>query len=710
MPTKKRGLHVKALARKRAELHIDGDIGRWDITARSLREQLENAGEISQLDVYLNSGGGSVIEGLNIYNMLKRHPAAVNIFIGGIAASMGSVIAMAGDRVVMPENALMMVHNPWGGAVGDADELRKIADILDKMKTSLVGIYAVKSGLERDAIWDMLSEETWLNGTEAQALGLVDEVEAPIEDEEELAAITAARDFQSAPLQDEVHQLVASVDKGWKPQLKETEGHFKVHLQGKRPAPDPAPTPLSPVITINQNGMDGSKIAGLIAEQLKGIVSDDGNTITVPQPSEQGAASDSQATEESTMTPEEMKAALKARNEQINQLFAKHTQLADLKMECLSDPDLTIEEAKDKLLAKLGEYHTPHGGIQQIESATTKAREGMAKALETRAGLGTKDDERNEFRGYTLLMMASKILELHGVTTHGDKMNLIGMAFTHGGSDFANLLSNVANKAMLKGFSEAPEVFDQFTGSGNLSDFKIAERVDIGHAPALREVRPGAEYKYITLGDKKEQAQLATYGELFGINRQTIINDDLDAFSRIPMKLGRAARRTVGDLVFNVITGATFDTSNSITGSPLSSANFDKLRVKMATQKDGDVTTPVRPSFLLTPIALQGTASQVMESEFMVDSAAKDSRQPNTVRNAATPIADYRLDANSATTYYGLGDPIQYDALDVLYLDGNSNPFLEQQNGWNIDGTEFKVRIDAAAKLWDKRSLGRGAA
>lgn len=94
----------------------------------------------------------------------------------------------------------------------------------------------------------------------------------------------------------------------------------------------------------------------------------------------------------------------------------------------------------------------------------------------------------------------------------------------------------------------------------------------------------------------------------------------------------------------------------------------------------------------------------------MVDASAKNSTQRNTVRNAAEVISDYRLDDDSATTWYALANALAYDALDVLYLDGNSNPFLEQQAGWNIDGTQFKVRIDAAAKLWDPRSVGRGQA
>lgn len=698
----KRGMTFKALARKRAELHIDGYIGDWGITAAGLRQQLDAAGEITDLDVHLNSGGGSVIEGLNIYNLLKRHQANITVYIGGIAASMGSVIAMAGDLISIPKNALMMVHNPWGGAIGDADELRKVADILDKMKTSLVSIYADRSGLDTEQLNQLLTDETWLNGEEAVELGLADEVEGEIVDDEELAAMEAVKDFHCAPLRQETQKLVASADKGALAEFKQFEdGHFDLVF----PEPAPAATDTVPqTITVN---LTGSAAAKAFAESLQA-----GTQFTPSQPGGT-AAPEPQATEEDSMTKEEAQAALKERNDAVIQMFAKHTQLAELKTDILADPSVTVEQAKDKLLEALGKDQRPHGGVQVIDDAGDKALKGMGSAILVRAGLEKRDDEANEYRGYTLLEMARNVLRLRGATPNGDKMAVIAQAFTHSTGDFGNLLSNTANKAMLKGFMEAPEIYPEFTGVGNLPDFKVNERVDIGHAPSLREVRAGAEYKHITLGDKGEQAQLATYGELFGITRQAIINDDLGAFTRIPSKFGQAARRTVGDLVFEVlIASGNFSAANSITSAALNSDNVDKLRTKLATQKDGagKVTTPVRPAFLLLPEALLGKGKQTMEAEYIVDDAAKDARQPNTVRNLAKPLSDYRLDAKSATTWYLIGDPAIYDALDVLYLDGNANPFLEQQDGWNVDGAEFKVRIDAAAKLWDKRSVGRGQA
>lgn len=134
-----------------------------------------------------------------------------------------------------------------------------------------------------------------------------------------------------------------------------------------------------------------------------------------------------------------------------------------------------------------------------------------------------------------------------------DRSTMIGRAFTHSSSDFPKILENNARKAMLRGYEEAPEIFPRFTRVGNLSDFKIHTRTGIGTVASLRKVEEGGEYKHTTIGERGEQIQLATYGELFSITRQAIINDDLEAFTRIPRTLGRAAARTVGDLVFSIL-------------------------------------------------------------------------------------------------------------------------------------------------------------
>lgn len=285
-----------------------------------------------------------------------------------------------------------------------------------------------------------------------------------------------------------------------------------------------------------------------------------------------------------------------------------------------------------------------------------------------------------------------------------------------GTSDFANVLSNIANKAMLRGYAEAEETFQQWTATGTLTDFKPTPRVDTGLFDTLPEVAEGAEYSYGTIGDRGEVIQLATYGKMFPITRQAIINDDIGAFTRVPSKMGAAAIRTVGNLVYAVLTAnaalsdgvALFHAThkNLGTAAAISTASLDKMRTAMATQRDPDEKTQalnIRPAYLLVPVALEGLGRSVIDAEY--DSAAGDKQLPNSVRNMATVVSDARLDIASTTAWYGSANPNAVDTIEVDYLDGNSQPYLESRDGWNVDGVEFKVRIDAGVKALDFRGL-----
>lgn len=162
------------------EISIYDEIGMGGVSAKDfLAEVKKYKGQ--HIHLRINSVGGSVIEGAAIYNSLRRHKGGLTVHVDGLAASMASVIAMAGEEVFIAANALMMVHNPWSMSMGDADDLRKEADILDKLKNTLVNAYARKTGMEASTIASMMDDETWLDATEAVAMGFADEIEDGIE-------------------------------------------------------------------------------------------------------------------------------------------------------------------------------------------------------------------------------------------------------------------------------------------------------------------------------------------------------------------------------------------------------------------------------------------------------------------------------------------------------------------------------------------------
>lgn len=164
-----------------AEVRIYDEIGFWGTTAKDFIAQLDAAAaNAAQIVVAVNSNGGDVLDAFAIYNALKRYAGKVTTRVDAIAASSASLVVMAGDTVVMPENAMMMIHNPWTFAVGDASELRKTADAIDKMQASFVAAYANRSGLDAEEVTQMMAAETWLSAAEAKQLGLADEIEEPV--------------------------------------------------------------------------------------------------------------------------------------------------------------------------------------------------------------------------------------------------------------------------------------------------------------------------------------------------------------------------------------------------------------------------------------------------------------------------------------------------------------------------------------------------
>ncbi|KDW26504.1 clp protease family protein [Escherichia coli 2-177-06_S3_C1] len=617
-----------------AEISIYEEIGGFGITAKQFTEDLKVLGDVSHINLRIHSPGGDVFEGIAIYNLLRNHPADITVYIDGVAASMASVVAMAGDRVVMPENAMMMIHKPWGISGGNAGDMRDYADLLDKVETVLIPAYARKTGKSAQEIATMLEDETWMDGKECLKHGFADEL---------LPSVRAMARIESKRTGDFLH-------------MPET-------IKGMIPPPK---SQAKNTITGDQERINGIKeIFSVFGNQYDGI-----------------------------------------------------------KMSCLEDASCTLEMARERLLKEMGKNHTPtNKNIPSHIYAGNGNITGDAIRQGLYSRLGYERPERgNPYAMMSLFEMAQASLTDRGISVGGflNRSQVVNAAFTHSSSDFSHILAGGAEKSVLKGWQDSGETFQKWTRTGSLSNFHEAKRVGLNGFSKLDKVPEGAEYKYITTSDKGVPIALATYGNIFSVTRQAIINDDLTQLTTIPMAMGRAAARTVGNLVYLLLTSngkftdgkALFHADHkNLIAKDMDMVGLDEARKLMRLQEDanGD-SLNITPAFVLVPAALESAAHRAILSSsslFPVGNESTLNQNPgiiNVVKDMAEVIVEPRLDkANSKEWYVAAAKGM--DTIEVAYLDGIDTPYLEEQEGFTVDGVAWKVRIDAGVAALDYRGL-----
>lgn len=657
---------IRALAAGRVEIFLYDVIGGWGITAQQFVSDCKEAGvfEASAVDLHIHSPGGDVMQGFAIFNTLSRLKAKLDIWVDGVAASMASmIVCLPGATVHMPENAWLMVHKPWGGIAGDSDDMRDYAAWLDRNEALMLSAYMNKTGLGQEELEAMLKAETWLNGAEAVEKGFADTLEPELQ---------AAACVNQNKLKDYLN-MPEQINNLFGPRA---EAPVSQPQPAQNPAPQAANNPPA------QQPLAGNIDITALAAQLQ----------------------------------QQMQAANTERVSAVSAVFDAFPAFGSLKAECITDISCSAEQARTKLLNALAAGTTPSAGPAAIHIHAGNGNivgDSIRAAVMNRAGYAQAEKD-NAYNGYTLreLARASLVDRGIGISGVGTAQAMVGLAFTHSSSDFGNILMDVAHKAALLGWDEASETFEQWTRKGTLTDFKTAHRVGLESLASLRKVRAGAEYKYVTIKDRGEPIALATYGELFSIDRQTIINDDLDMLTRIPQAMGLAARATVGDLVWAVLTSnpkmsdgkPLFHADHgNLVAADLSIEGLDTARKAMLLQKSGDRRLNIRPAYMLTPVAIESRANQLIKSA-SVPGADANSGIVNPIQNFVTVASEARLDDSSPTDFY-LTAAQGRDTIEVAYLDGIDTPYLEQQQGFTVDGAAFKVRIDAGVAPLDWRGL-----
>ena len=167
--------NIQNKAGETADIYIFDEIGTYGVTAQDFISEIKGLKDMP-INLRINSLGGDVFDGMAMYNVIKRREAKTTVYIEGIAASIATIIALGADEVIMAENSLFMIHNAWGGTSGEAKDMRKTAETLDKITSELTDIYVKKTGLSYDALAEMMDEESWLNAQEAFDLGFIDTI------------------------------------------------------------------------------------------------------------------------------------------------------------------------------------------------------------------------------------------------------------------------------------------------------------------------------------------------------------------------------------------------------------------------------------------------------------------------------------------------------------------------------------------------------
>ena len=322
------------------------------------------------------------------------------------------------------------------------------------------------------------------------------------------------------------------------------------------------------------------------------------------------------------------------------------------------------------------------------------------------------DDNARQYVGFSLIELARMACEVEGIRTSGMSKMAVAERALHSTSDFPLILANVANKTLRAAYEAYNQTFRPFVRVVTLADFKTVSRTQLGDAPQLLRVAEGAEIQRGTIGEAREQYALATYARVVAVTRQTLVNDDLDAFTRIPAMFGTMAANLESDLVYGQITSnptmgdglALFVAGHNNLGTGV--INVDNLGAGRAAMRKqvGLNGSPINVSarYLLVSPDRETVAQQFTSSAYVPN-------QSSTINpfTTLTPIAEPRL--TNAAQWYLIGDPSQIDTIELAYLEGQQGVYLETRNGFDVDGVEIKTRLDAATKVIDWRGFYRSS-
>lgn len=678
--------HVRLAASKdAATLYLHGDIG-WEVTPAAVAQALKGAVG-KPLTVSVDSYGGDAFNGIAIHNMIARHDGPKTVIVESIAASAASVIAMAGDRIIMPSNTFMMIHNASGFAMGPAEVQRDVADLLDNISSAARRVYAARTGLSEEEVGAMMDAETWMTAEEAVAKGFATETAAPADirlDARRLAA------FAHVPA-----ALAASPPGSPPAHPPET-----IMNAPAAPAPAPAPTLAAPA-PAPINPLAG--IATLsVLEDIAGRAKLGADWVLA----QMKASATEQQARDAAIDAMAARASVPAMSGAIITRDARETRVELMTNAIMhrGNPAVKLEE-----------------GAREFRGMTM-----LDMARESLAAGGVK------VRGKTAMEIAEMALS-------GGRYRMEGGEHTT--SDLPNVFANVMNKTLRNAYEESPRTFQAWANPTTLPDFKQGRLIALSAAPSLMPMNEAGEVTYGQISDGAELWNLVRYGRGIGISYVSIVNDDLSAMTRLPAMFGSAAARLESDVVYAQLLangnladgGALFNATvitttgghDNLTSGGTSALTADAAGIKAVGALEEKINKQVAPGtssplnlrggFLLMPPAL-GTIGRQLFSGAVINS------QPNTQNVYMAqyqPIIEGRLQlgmtigatayTGSATAFYVVAAKGSIDTITYGYLEGQNGPVIQSTIDFDTDGMKLKVNHNFGAKAVDYRGLAKSA-
>ncbi|MCC2521070.1 head maturation protease, ClpP-related [Vibrio coralliilyticus] len=696
---------------KPAQLYIHGEIGGWDIYAIDLVKALQQIGD-KDLMMRVQSYGGSVYEGLAMFNAIKAHKGKTIGVVDGLAASIATYMLMACDEIHMPENSTFMIHNPSIGAWGEEDEIESALTQVKNAKATVSSAYVERSGKPLEDVLSAMAQETWFTAQEALGWGLIDKVIDPVDltncfNEKDATEIAK---FKNAPESLLNRITLGTPESSTEPDLSNHTAPAE-HSQPESNQPSeqvsdmPKPNELINAVKAENQRQQAIRTLcnkhGVNAELMNTMLEDMDCTVEIASARILNNMNNDRENLQNLCN------TLNLSEEQTNQV--------------LSDPNFTMENASQSLMNIIGQQ-SADGGVNGITPTHVHAGNGnhvkdeLQNALNARCGVG-KLEKDNSFGYESLLNMARASLGVNARSAM-TKNDLVNRAMNT--QDFGDIVTEAVRTVMRDEREASSPLWRELANVEELPDFRETELTMVNDAPDLMDVGEDGEYKEAILKGSGERIQLATFGREIKFTRQFIINDDIGLISKVPRKFMQAGYRLADKLMFNAVLSGKMGDGGDVfkdkaqgnwgnlkTG--ITAGDYQALIMALHKVFATATTIPLDGKKEGDPLDLRGqvlvaSPDHASMLEAVLNTASKPDEFNPAYKKFSKVVETARVNGiNGAMALTGK----DFDTVLMGFLDGQQDPWLETGDGWSSDGAKFRITYDITSKVLDRRGIAK---